>query len=214
MQENNDLRNIRKNYELGQLLESNIDNDPFRQFTKWFDIVIKKKLIEPNAMILATSTKKGIPSVRTVLLKEYDQTGFIFYTNYNSRKGKDLTENHFASVLFLWLKLERQVRIEGKVVKLTKKESLEYFNQRPLKSRYGALASNQSEIISDRKILEARFKKLQIKYGDNPPMPKNWGGYKLIPNKFELWQGRSDRLHDRICYEKSKSGWKIYRLQP
>ncbi len=214
MHENNDLRNIRKNYELGQLSESNIDKNPFRQFTRWFDIVFKEKLVEPNAMILATSNKKGIPSVRTVLLKEYDQTGFIFYTNYNSRKGKDLAENPLASVLFLWLKLERQVRIEGKVVKLTRKESLEYFNQRPLKSRYGALASNQSEIISDRKTLEARFKDLQIKYGDNPPMPKNWGGYRLIPNKFEFWQGRRDRLHDRICYEKTKSGWKIYRLQP
>lgn len=214
MQENTDLRNLRKNYELDQLSESNIDRDPFVQFTNWFKIVIKKKLIEPNAMILATATKNGIPSVRTVLLKEFDNKGFKFYTNYNSRKGRELAENPFASILFLWLELERQIRIEGKVVKLTRKESLDYFNQRPIKSRYGALASNQSETISDRKILEERFMKLQKKYGDNPPMPKNWGGYRMIPNKFEFWQGRRDRLHDRICYEKTRSGWKIYRLQP
>ncbi len=214
MQENNDLRNIRKNYELDQLLETNIDKNPFVQFTKWFEVVIKKKLLEPNAMILATSTKTGIPSVRAVLLKEFDEKGFKFYTNYGSRKGRELDENPFASVLFLWLELERQVRIEGKIVKLSRKESLEYFNQRPIKSRYGALASNQSEIIADRKTLEERFYLLQKKYGNNPPMPKNWGGYKLIPNKFEFWQGRRDRLHDRICYEKSRSGWKIFRLQP
>lgn len=214
MQENNDLRNIRKNYELDQLLETNIDKNPFVQFTKWFEVVIKKKLLEPNAMILATSTKTGIPSVRAVLLKEYDHKGFKFFTNYGSKKGRELAENPFASVLFLWLQLERQVRIEGKIVKLSRKESLEYFNQRPIKSRYGALASNQSEIIVDRKTLEERFFLLQKKYGDNPPMPKNWGGYKLIPNKFEFWQGRRDRLHDRICYEKTRSGWKIYRLQP
>lgn len=214
MEENNDLKDFRKNYELGQLLESNIDKDPLTQFGKWFEIVLSKKILEPNVMILATSTKTGIPSVRTVLLKGYNQTGFTFYTNYGSRKGRELSENPFASVLFLWLQLERQVRIEGKVVKLTRKESLEYFNQRPLKSRYGALTSNQSEIINDRKTLEERFKDLQKQFGSNPPMPKNWGGYKLIPNKFEFWQGRQDRLHDRICYEKSRSGWKIYRLQP
>lgn len=214
MQENTDLRNLRKNYELNQLSESNIDKDPIVQFTNWFKIVIKKKLLEPNAMILATATKNGIPSVRTVLLKEFDNKGFKFYTNYNSRKGRELAENPFASILFLWLELERQIRIEGKVVKLTRKESLDYFNQRPIKSRYGALASNQSEIIDNRKTLEDRFNELQNRYGDNPPMPNGWGGYKLIPNKFEFWQGRRDRLHDRICYEKTRSGWKIYRLQP
>ena len=214
MQENNDLRSLRKNYELDQLLESNIDKDPFVQFAKWFEVVIKEKLLEPNAMILATATKNGIPSVRAVLLKEFDNKGFKFYTNYKSRKGIEIAENPFASALFLWLELERQIRIEGKIVKLSRKESLEYFNLRPLKSRYGALASNQSEITNDRKTLEQRFLELQKKYGDNPPMPGSWGGYKLIPNKFEFWQGRRDRLHDRICYEKSRSGWKIYRLQP
>ncbi len=214
MQENSELQNMRLSYEQDQLLESNINQNPFLQFKLWFDLVLKSELIEPNAMTIATATRNGIPSARMVLLKGFDETGFTFFTNYGSRKGKELLENPFASLLFWWKEFERQVRIEGKIVKISRKESEEYFNLRPLKSRYGALASNQSEIVKSREILEKKFADLEKQFGDNPPTPENWGGYKLIPSKFEFWQGRRDRLHDRIVYEKVKDGWKIYRLQP
>ncbi len=214
MQENNDLRNMRLSYEQDQLSEANIDKDPFVQFKTWFDLVVKSKIVEPNAMTIATATKNGIPSARVVLLKEFDEIGFIFFTNYGSRKGKELLENPFASLLFWWKEFERQVRIEGKIEKINKEESQKYFNVRPLKSRYGALASNQSEAVVGREILEKKFAELEKQFGENPPMPENWGGYKLIPNKFEFWQGRRDRLHDRIVYEKVKDDWKIFRLQP
>ena len=138
----------------------------------------------------------------------------LLFLNYKSRKGKELLENPFASVLFLWLQLERQVRIEGKVEKISRKESEDYFNVRPLKSRIGALASNQSEVIENREMLEKKFDDFEKRFGENPPMPEKWGGYKLIPNRFEFWQGRENRLHDRIVYEKVQSDWKIYRLQP
>lgn len=214
MQQNNNLKNMRSSYEQDQLLESNIDKNPFIQFTNWFEQVIKAKIIDPNAMTLATASKKGIPSARVILLKDYDKTGFTFYTNYGSKKGKELTENPNASLLFWWKEFERQIRIEGKIKKISKKESIEYFNLRPLKSRYGALASNQSEVVESREVLEKKFADLEKKFGDNPPMPENWGGYKLVPDRFEFWQGRSDRLHDRICYKKVEYDWKIFRLQP
>lgn len=214
MAENNKLKDIRKNYELHQLLEGNIDKNPFVQFQKWFDLVLAEKILEPNAMTIATASKTGLPSARVVLLKEFDETGFTFFTNYSSRKGKELNENPKASLLFWWREFERQVRIEGKIEKISRKESQEYFNQRPLKSRYGALASNQSEVIENRKVLETKFAELENQFGGNPPTPENWGGYKLIPSKIEFWQGRQDRLHDRIVYEKINDDWKIYRLQP
>jgi pyridoxamine 5'-phosphate oxidase len=165
-------------------------------------------------MTIATATKEGIPSARVVLLKGFDETGFVFYTNYHSRKGKELNDNPFAAILFWWREFERQIRIEGKIEKISRKESEEYFNQRPLKSRYGTLASEQSEIIENREVLEKRFADLEKQYGANPPTPENWGGYKLIPAKFEFWQGRTSRLHDRICYHKENNNWKIFRLQP
>lgn len=214
MQENNQLKNLRLNYEQDQLLESTINKDPFVQFRLWFDLILKANIAEPNAMTIATATKNGIPSARMVLLKEFDETGFKFYTNYESRKGKELLENPFASILFWWREFERQVRIEGKIEKISRKDSEEYFNVRPIKSRYGALSSKQSEVIENREILEKRFLDLEKQFGENPPTPENWGGYKLIPNKFEFWQGRRDRLHDRICYEKVNNDWKIFRLQP
>ncbi|MDT3697204.1 MAG: pyridoxamine 5'-phosphate oxidase [Ignavibacterium sp.] len=214
MQKANNLKNMRLNYEQGQLLESNIELNPFEQFRKWFNQAVSAQIIEPNAMTIATASKEGFPSARIVLLKELDETGFVFFTNYESRKGKELNDNPFASILFWWREFERQVRIEGKVVKINRKESEEYFNQRPLKSRYGALASNQSETIESREVLDKRFAELEKKYGENPPTPENWGGYKLIPNKFEFWQGRTNRLHDRICYHKESDNWKIFRLQP
>lgn len=214
MIENNDLKNMRLSYERDQLIESNISKDPFVQFTIWFDFVLKAEIFEPNAMTIATAAKNGIPSARVVLLKEYDETGFTFFSNYGSRKGKELSENPFASLLFWWRELERQVRIDGRVEKISKKESQKYFNVRPLKSRYGALASNQSEVVKDREFLENKFADLEKKFGNNPPMPENWGGYKLVPSRFEFWQGRRDRLHDRICYEKVENNWKISRLSP
>ena len=214
MQEKKELKNIRLNYGNNQLLESKLSKNPFIQFKNWFDLVLKAEIVEPNAMTIATATKCGIPSARVVLLKEYDETGFIFFTNYGSRKGKELSENPRVSLLFWWREFERQVRIEGKVEKISKEESQKYFNVRPLKSRYGALASNQSEVVKDREFLENKFAELEKKFGENPPMPENWGGYKLVPSKFEFWQGRQDRLHDRICFERINDKWKIYRLSP
>ena len=214
MQENNELKNLRLNYERDQLLESNIHSNPFIQFRFWFDLVLKDNITEPNAMTIATATQNGIPSARMVLLKAFDETGFTFFTNYKSRKGRELLENPIASLLFWWREFERQVRIEGKIEKISRKDSEEYFNVRPIKSRYGALSSNQSEVIENREILETKFAELEKQFGDSPPTPENWGGYKLIPSKFEFWQGRRDRLHDRIVYEKVEDDWKIYRLQP
>lgn len=214
MEESHDLKNMRQSYEQDQLLESSININPFKQFKLWFDKVVDAKIIEPNAMTLATSDRQGNPSARVVLLKEFDESGFTFFTNYLSRKGKEITENPNAAILFWWKEFERQIRIEGKIEKISRKESEEYFNIRPLKSRYGALASNQSEVVENREVLEKRFADLEKQFGENPPTPDNWGGFKLIPAKFEFWQGRRDRLHDRIVYEKIKSEWKIYRLQP
>lgn len=214
MEDKDQLKNLRLSYEQDQLLEPNISKSPFLQFKSWFDKVLKAEVIEPNAMTIATATKNGIPSARMVLLKGFDETGFTFFTNYGSRKGRELLENPFASILFWWREFERQVRINGKIEKISRKESEEYFQLRPLKSRYGALASNQSEIVDSREILEKKFENLEKQFGDNPPTPENWGGYKLIPTKFEFWQGRRDRLHDRIVYEKDQDDWKIYRLQP
>jgi len=209
----NTLSNLRKNYEKGELIENKINSNPFKQFEIWFEDVLNHKIYEPNAMILATSYENK-PSARVVLLKGFDETGFKFYTNYNSRKGKQLSLNPNAALLFYWMELERQVRIEGKIEKLSREESLIYFNSRPLESRLGALASNQSEVIPDRTFLEKKYSEVKEKYGDNPPMPENWGGYKLIPELFEFWQGRPNRLHDRIVYEKISESWKIYRLSP
>jgi pyridoxamine 5'-phosphate oxidase len=208
------ISDFRNNYTLHQLSKLDVDKNPFLQFKTWFDQLLEKNIVEPNAMTIATASKNGIPSTRMVLLKEFNETGFTFFTNYESRKGKELLENPFASLLFWWREFERQVRIEGRIEKISRIESEEYFNVRPLKSRYGALTSNQSEVVENREILEKRFADLEKQFGVNPPMPENWGGYKLVPNKFEFWQGRRDRLHDRICYEKNKDDWKIYRLQP
>lgn len=207
------LINLRKNYEKGELIETKINSNPFKQFEIWFEEVLNSNFYEPNAMILATALENK-PSARVVLLKGFDETGFKFYTNYLSRKGKQISSNPNAALLFYWMELERQVRIEGKIEKLSREESFEYFNSRPLESRLGALASNQSEVIPDREYLEKKFNQMKELYGDNPPMPESWGGYKLIAEMFEFWQGRPNRLHDRIVYEKQESNWKIYRLSP
>ena len=165
-------------------------------------------------MTLATASKEGVPSVRTVLLKGYDENGFLFFTNYESRKGKELTENPVAELLFYWMDLQRQVRISGKVEKISKLESENYFKTRPLESKIGAWASKQSEVIPDREYLEKQFSEYEKKFKDNVPLPSNWGGFRLIPERFEFWQGRESRLHDRICYLKKNNVWEIVRLAP
>jgi pyridoxamine 5'-phosphate oxidase len=166
-------------------------------------------------MMLATSDRKNKPSARIVLMKDFDETGFTFFTNYKSKKGKELAENPFAALLFYWAEFERQVRIEGRVKKLTKTESELYFNTRPFESKISALASEQSEIIISRTLLEEKFRQLKVQHADGKvPLPDYWGGYKLIPDYFEFWQGREKRLHDRIAYKQQRKNWKIFRLAP
>jgi pyridoxamine 5'-phosphate oxidase len=209
------IADLRKDYTLKGMQETDIDPNPFGQFQQWFDKAREAQLIEPNAMTLATTTN-GKPSARIVLLKDFDTRGFVFYTNYNSYKGQDLSENPQASLVFWWAELERQVRICGRVEKVSENESDEYFYSRPLNSRLGAWASNQSEIICDRDVLEQRFQELQNKYKDgNVPRPQHWGGFRVIPTEIEFWQGRSSRLHDRLRYHQLDNGsWKIERLSP
>lgn len=209
------IADIRKEYLQDKLSEADINRNPILQFKVWFDQVLKSKIDEPNAMILATSDKNGIPSARTVLLKSFDEMGFTFFSNYKSRKGRELSQNPRASLVFFWKELERQVRIDGLVEKLSRKESEEYFSQRPLESRIAAIASQQSEVIPDRQFLEDRFEMIKQEYeGKNPLMPFDWGGFLVIPYRFEFWQGRENRLHDRILFEKAGSDWKISRLSP
>lgn len=209
------MQNLRREYKLNKLSEETVHKIPFMQFEKWFNEVLKVGLIEPNAMILATADEKAKPSARVVLLKGLSDKGFTFFTNYNSRKGKNLSENSTASLLFFWAELERQVRIEGKIRKISKAESQTYFDARPIESRLAAWASEQSEVIPGRDYLEGRYQifKRQFK-GKKIPVPPDWGGYILVPEYFEFWQGRESRLHDRICYKKQKGSWKIFRLAP
>ena len=198
-----------------ELTENIVDKDPFTQFSLWFNELLKSNVIEPNAMILATASAEGVPSARTVLLKKFDETGFVFFTNYESHKAKDLAANPNAEILFMWLELERQVRIRGKVEKVSSDESEEYFHSRPTNSQIGAWASNQSSVIPGREFLEEKFKETAEKYKDGKiPLPSFWGGFRLIPDEFEFWQGRESRLHDRISYRRKGNAWKIVRLSP
>jgi len=196
------------------LTEQAVNKNPVKQFEEWFNTALKSGFKLPNAMTLATASKRGKPSARIVLLKGFDETGFVFYTNYKSRKAKELKKNPYASLLFYWDKLDRQVRIEGKINKITKAESEKYFGTRPYESRLGAWASNQSSVIKDRMVLENSYLKYLEKYPQNVPLPQYWGGYRLIPDMVEFWQGSKNRLHDRIRYTRKKSGWKIERLAP
>jgi pyridoxamine 5'-phosphate oxidase len=206
---------MRNEYRLNTLSEKEVNKNPFYQFNHWFDDVLNLNLEEPNAVVLATADKLGKPSARVVLFKEVSEGGFIFYTNYNSKKGSDLEANPIASLLFFWQELERQVRIEGMVTKVDVQKSKKYFYSRPRESQIGAWASNQSEVIPDRDILAKSFKKYDEEFrGKDVPLPENWGGYKVVPRYFEFWQGRENRLHDRIAYKKTNSGWKIFRLSP
>jgi len=208
------LADIRREY-LGQpLSETDSDPNPFRQFERWFAQV---RELEPDAteMALATATRDGRPSVRTVLLKSMDDRGFVFYTNYNSRKARDLTATGRGSLMFYWRSLERQVRIDGRAEKVSAEESDAYFLTRPLESRWSVYASRQSEVIESRESLESRFTIARQEYGDRVPRPVWWGGYRIVPEEFEFWQGRPSRLHDRLRYvEEARGMWRRERLAP
>jgi pyridoxamine 5'-phosphate oxidase len=210
------LADLRKNYSLGSLDAADADRNPFRQFDAWFAQAIEAQLPEPNTMTLATVDSRGHPSARIVLVKGVDERGFVFFTNYESRKGRELADNPHASLLFYWIELERQVRIEGTVVKVSAAESDRYYASRPLGSRIGAWASEQSQVIESRTVLEAREREISAQYGEHPPRPLHWGGYRLIPDAIEFWQGRPSRLHDRLLYTRAVEGgdWQIARLSP
>ncbi|MGB1018239.1 MAG: pyridoxamine 5'-phosphate oxidase [Chitinophagales bacterium] len=206
------LHSFRKNYTKNQLNEADIHSKPLQQFKVWFQEAVNDASFEANAMVLSTVGKEGMPSSRVVLLKEIIDEGFIFYTNYKSKKAKDLAYNNKASILFFWEKFERQIRIEGEIEKISEQKSINYFNSRPKASQIGAVISMQSEEVSSRKILEEKFEK----YNENQEIekPKDWGGYILKANKYEFWQGRANRIHDRIVYQQEKNSWNIKRLNP
>ena len=209
-----DLAQLRNEYALKTLDEGHVDRDPMKQFGVWMVEAIHAQVPEPTAMTLATADARGRPSARIVLLKGMDPRGFVFYTNYDSRKGRELAANPQAALTFMWKELERQVRIEGKVEKVTAEESQAYYVTRPLGSRIGAWASPQSEVIENRAWLEKRWEALSKEYGENPSLPPHWGGYRVMPEHLEFWQGRRSRLHDRIVYARDGSGWKLSRLAP
>lgn len=209
------LYQMRKEYAAGNLNEDEMSVDPIQEFELWMDAAIKAGLSEPNAMTLATATADGKPSVRVVLLKEFNNDGFIFFTNYNSRKGKELRVNPFAAVLFDWHDIERQVRIEGMAEKLPEEESDEYFNSRPESAKIGAWASPQSRIIKNRDELEKLQEEIEDQFDEIPVhRPGHWGGFLIRPVVIEFWQGRANRMHDRIVYYKTEEGWTMHRLAP
>ena len=209
------LHDLRKDYSTGGLTEADAGDDPFAIFHRWLDQAIAAELSDPNAMILATCTPEGLPSARAVLLKALDARGFTFFTNYDSRKGHEMAANPRVALCFLWHQLERQIRVEGTVEVVTAAESDEYYVKRPLGSRLGAWASPQSAVIAGREVLEVEHAALMAKYPDgNPPRPPNWGGYRVLPEVLEFWQGRPSRLHDRICFTRTPTGWKRERLAP
>jgi pyridoxamine 5'-phosphate oxidase len=210
------LAELRKEYSLAGLSEKDLAKDPFRQFEKWFQEAEAAKIDEPNAAILATAAKDGRPSARILLLKGVDGRGFVFYTNYDSRKGRELEANPRAAFLFPWLALERQVTIEGEVSRIAREESEAYFHSRPRASQLAAWASLQSSIIPGRKELEGAMKAMEKKFsGIEAPRPPNWGGFRLVPDTVEFWQGRRSRLHDRLRYRREPSGaWLVERLAP
>ncbi len=209
------IADIRTDYKLMTLTESDVANNPFDQFTKWWQQAIHSQIDEVNAMTLATVTKEGKPDARIVLLKDFTEQGFVFFTNYHSKKGKEIAGNENAYLVFFWKELQRQVRISGTIKKISAEESDRYFYSRPSGSRLGAWSSPQSEKISSRAILEENEKVYLEKFGEQIPRPGHWGGYVVIPNSIEFWQGRSNRLHDRLQYSlKENNHWEIERLAP
>lgn len=206
---------MRKDYERAQLSETDVDADPVKQFETWFEEALKAAVDEPNAMALSTVDADGRPSSRIVLVKQFDPRGFTWYTNYDSQKGQQLCANPHAALLFFWRELERQVRIEGRVERTSAEESDTYFASRPLNSRLSAIASQQSRPIASRSDLERHYEEAAAQYGEQPPRPAHWGGYRLVPERVEFWQGRKSRFHDRIVYTRQPDGsWTRQRLQP
>lgn len=210
-----DFTQLRREYISQGITHEALAADPFKQFNEWFDVACQVRPDDATSMTLATASKQGMPSARIVLLKHFDADGFAWYTDYHSQKGTELQENPQAEILFYWYGLERQVRIQGRVEKLTVTQADTYFHQRPLGSQLSAAASEQSQPVASRQVLEERVAKLQEQYAEqNIPCPERWGGYRLIPEKFEFWQGRENRLHDRFQYRLSDTHWIIERLQP
>jgi pyridoxamine 5'-phosphate oxidase len=208
------IAQIRTDYKRGALDEEHADADPIRQFARWWDEAVASEVLEVNAMTLATADAQGRPSARTVLLKGFDANGFVFYTNYESRKGLELAANPRACLLFFWAELERQVRIDGDVERTSAEESDEYFASRPLASRIGAWASPQSRPIPGKAWLLARAAEMGVRHGLHPPRPPYWGGFRVRPQAIEFWQGRPSRLHDRLLYTREREGWTRTRLAP
>ena len=210
------LSDLRREYTRHGLSEDEVASDPFAQFARWFHDVRAANLLEPNAMTLATADASGRPSARVVLLKGVDERGFLFFTNYDSRKGRELAENPRAALTLYWAEFERQVRIEGTVEIVSREKSAEYFHSRPHKSQLAALLSAQSDVVANRKVLEERLAELEQQHAEGEvPLPDFWGGYRVVPEAVEFWQGRPSRLHDRLCYVRSEDGgWKLQRLSP
>ena len=209
------LADLRKDYSRASLSELDAAADPIDQFALWFDEASKAQIPEPNAMSVATVGSDGRPSSRIVLIKQFDQRGFTWFTNYDSRKGLDVIDNPYVALLFHWVELERQVRIEGKIERVSQEESDAYFYSRPLASQLGAIASHQSQTVADRETLERQYEATKQQFGEHPSRPAHWGGYRVIPDVFEFWQGRENRLHDRLRYTRTKdNSWKLERLAP
>ncbi|MGB7069324.1 MAG: pyridoxamine 5'-phosphate oxidase [Pyrinomonadaceae bacterium] len=210
-----DLAQLRREYTRHELTESSVSPDPFAQFTLWFNEALSAEIPEPNAMTVATVGRDGRPEARIVLLKGFSNQGFVFFTNYESRKGRSLVAEPRCTLHFFWQELERQVILNGKAEKTSVEESEAYFRSRPLQSRLAAWASSQSTAIGSRAVLEENFAQVTQRFaGGEVPLPPFWGGFRVIPDNFEFWQGRPNRLHDRICFELGEEGWRVYRLSP
>ncbi len=216
MNQSHHIADIRKEYTLHELSIENLANDPIEQFQNWFKQAIDAQVNEPNAMTLATVNSEGKPNARIVLLKGIDSNSFVFFTNYNSQKGNEIAQNQFGAMVFFWPELQRQIRIEGKISKLSEEASTAYFKSRPIESQIGAIVSPQSQKINDRSILENAFEQYQNSMNDQViEKPKHWGGYALNPSKIEFWQGRASRLHDRLRFELNETNnWEVFRLAP
>ncbi|HYY61331.1 MAG TPA: pyridoxamine 5'-phosphate oxidase [Burkholderiales bacterium] len=208
------IADLRQEYMRAGLGEADADRDPIRQFERWFEDALRARLPLPNAMTLATISAQGAPSARVVLLKGIENGGFTFYTNYRSRKARELEAHGTACLLFMWSELERQVRIDGRIERVSAAESDAYYASRPLGARLSAWASPQSERVASRATLEAAMAEARARYGETPPRPEHWGGYRVLPTEFEFWQGRADRLHDRLLYSREGGDWRIVRLAP